>query len=147
MLGRKQSIRVDIMAPDYVQEESLNENAEIDWVNKVNSQHSFKIIVYNYKIKMVFYRIVLICFKLWVRRLMRFCALLSLLCVSLNTPKTFVAFPFLQLSTFVCDFLVTGLYTAEMIAKMHSRGILKVFCFCFLNIPIFKYKLYNLSYL
>lgn len=35
MLGRKQSIRADIMAPDYVQEESLNENAEIDWVNKV----------------------------------------------------------------------------------------------------------------
>lgn len=24
------------MAPDYVQDESLNENAEIDWVNKVN---------------------------------------------------------------------------------------------------------------
>ncbi|VVC28002.1 Hypothetical protein CINCED_3A019232 [Cinara cedri] len=96
MLGRKQSIRIDIMAPDYVQEESLNENAEIDWVN-----------------------------KLWVRRLMRFCALLSLLCVSLNTPKTFEAFPFLQLSTFVCDLLVTCLYTAEMIAKMHSRGILK----------------------
>lgn len=37
MLGRKQSIRADIMAPDYVQEESLNENTEIDWVNKVNS--------------------------------------------------------------------------------------------------------------
>lgn len=40
MLGRKQSIRVDIMAPDYIQEESLNENAEIDWVNKVNFQHT-----------------------------------------------------------------------------------------------------------
>lgn len=37
MLGRKQSIRADIMAPDYVQDESLNENAEIDWVNKVNT--------------------------------------------------------------------------------------------------------------
>lgn len=36
MLGRKQSIRVDIMVTDYVQDESLNENAEIDWVNKVN---------------------------------------------------------------------------------------------------------------
>lgn len=134
MLGRKQSIRVDIMAPDYVQEESLNENAEIDWVNKVNSQNALKIIVYNYKIIMVFRQIMFICSKLWVRRLMRFCALLSLLCVSLNTPKTFEAFPFLQLSTFVCDFLVTGLYTAEMIAKMHSRGILKVFFFLYIAI-------------
>ncbi|XP_026812191.1 sodium leak channel non-selective protein [Rhopalosiphum maidis] len=96
MLGRKQSIRADIMAPDYVQDESLNENAEIDWVN-----------------------------KLWVRRLMRFCALLSLLCVSLNTPKTFKDFPFLQYATFICDFAVTCLYTAEMIAKMHIRGIFK----------------------
>lgn len=66
---------------------------------------------------------------------MRFCALLSLLCVSLNTPKTFEAFPFLQYATFACDFAVTGLYTAEMIAKMHIRGILKVLkiCFNFLN--------------
>lgn len=57
---------------------------------------------------------------------MRFCALLSLLCVSLNTPKTFKVFPFLQYVTFACDFAVTSLYTAEMIAKMHIRGILKV---------------------
>lgn len=62
---------------------------------------------------------------------MRFCALLSLLCVSLNTPKTFEAFPFLQYATFACDFAVTGLYTAEMIAKMHIRGILKVLKICF----------------
>ncbi|XP_050436059.1 sodium leak channel NALCN isoform X2 [Adelges cooleyi] len=96
MLGRKQSIRIDMMAADYVQEESLNESAEIDWVN-----------------------------KLWVRRLMRFCALLSLLCVSLNTPKTFQTFYYLKFATFVCDFAVTGLYTAEMIAKMHIRGIYK----------------------
>lgn len=61
---------------------------------------------------------------------MRFCALLSLLCVSLNTPKTFKAFPFLQYATFACDFAVTGLYTAEMIAKMHIRGILKVVIIC-----------------
>jgi hypothetical protein len=33
------------MAPDYVQEESLNENAEIDWVNKVNSSTK---VFYNY---------------------------------------------------------------------------------------------------
>jgi len=41
MLGRKQSIRVDIMGPDYVQDESLNENTEIDWVNKVTSRARF----------------------------------------------------------------------------------------------------------
>lgn len=41
MLGRKQSIRVDVMGTDYVQDESLNENTEIDWVNKVNSNVFF----------------------------------------------------------------------------------------------------------
>ncbi|KAJ9587593.1 hypothetical protein L9F63_018975, partial [Diploptera punctata] len=62
---------------------------------------------------------------LWVRRLMRFCALLSLLSVSLNTPKTFEKHPPLQYVTFCCDLIVTFLFTAEMIAKMHIRGILK----------------------
>lgn len=57
---------------------------------------------------------------------MRSCALLSLLCVCLNTPKTFESYSPLQYITFVCDLLVTGLFTAEMIAKMHIRGILKV---------------------
>jgi hypothetical protein len=57
---------------------------------------------------------------------MRFCALLSLLSVSLNTPKTFEKHPPLQYITFCCDLIVTFLFTAEMIAKMHIRGILKV---------------------
>jgi len=57
---------------------------------------------------------------------MRFCALLSLLSVSLNTPKTFEKHPPLQYITFCCDLVVTFLFTAEMIAKMHIRGILKV---------------------
>jgi len=70
---------------------------------------------------------------------MRFCALLSLLCVSLNTPKTFKAFPFLQYATFICDFAVTGLYTAEMIAKMHIRGILKVSVIFFWHTKRFIY--------
>lgn len=57
---------------------------------------------------------------------MRMCALISLASVSLNTPKTFERYPFLQYFTFVCDSTVTLLFSAEMIAKMHIRGILKV---------------------
>lgn len=57
---------------------------------------------------------------------MRFCALLSLASVSCNTPKTFERWPPLQYVTFSCDSIVTFLFTAEMIAKMHIRGILKV---------------------
>lgn len=64
--------------------------------------------------------------QLWVRRLMRLCALVSLASVSLNTPKTFERQPALQYFTFICDTTVTMLFTAEMIAKMHIRGILKV---------------------
>ncbi|KAJ8977287.1 hypothetical protein NQ317_015572 [Molorchus minor] len=61
----------------------------------------------------------------WVRRLMRTCALLSLTSVSCNTPKTFEKFHFMQTTTFSVDAVVTILFTAEMIAKMHIRGILK----------------------
>lgn len=64
--------------------------------------------------------------QLWVRRLMRLCALLSLASVSLNTPKTFEKVPVLQYVTFICDTSITLLFTAEMIAKMHIRGIWKV---------------------
>ncbi|XP_071451143.1 sodium leak channel NALCN [Hetaerina americana] len=96
MLGRKQSLKGELVLADYGPEESLNESADIEWVN-----------------------------KLWVRRLMRFCALLSLLSVSLNTPKTFERHPSLQYITFCVDLVVTFLFTAEMIAKMHIRGILK----------------------
>ncbi|KAK2586704.1 hypothetical protein KPH14_011742 [Odynerus spinipes] len=96
MLGRKQSLKGEPVLADYGPEESLNESADIEWVN-----------------------------KLWVRRLMRSCALLSLASVCLNTPKTFEKIPPLQYITFVCDLVVTFLFTAEMIAKMHIRGILK----------------------
>lgn len=57
---------------------------------------------------------------------MRLCALISLTSVSLNTPKTFERHQFLQYFTFICDTTVTLLFTAEMIAKMHIRGMLKV---------------------
>ncbi|XP_054265506.1 sodium leak channel NALCN isoform X2 [Macrosteles quadrilineatus] len=96
MLGRKQSLKGDQVLADYGPEEALNESADIEWVN-----------------------------KLWVRRLMRACALISLLSVSLNTPKTFERYPPLQYITFCCDLIITFLFTAEMIAKMHIRGILK----------------------
>lgn len=53
------------------------------------------------------------------------CALVSLTSVSLNTPKTFERYPSFQYITFICDTTVTLLFTAEMIAKMHIRGILQ----------------------
>ncbi|CAH2066683.1 unnamed protein product, partial [Iphiclides podalirius] len=96
MLGRKQSLKGEPILADYGPEESLNESADIEWVN-----------------------------KLWVRRILRFCALLSLMSVSLNTPKSFEKYPYLQITTFVVDCCVTLLFTAEMIAKMHIRGILR----------------------
>ncbi|CAH1967575.1 unnamed protein product [Acanthoscelides obtectus] len=96
MLGRKQSLKGEPVLADYGPEEAFNESADTEWVN-----------------------------KRWVRRLMRTCALLSLASVSCNTPKTFEKFPFLQLTTFIVDSIVTILFTAEMIAKMHIRGILK----------------------
>lgn len=64
--------------------------------------------------------------QLWVRRVMRFCALVSLTSVSLNTPKTFERHPFLQYLTLICDSTVSLIFTAEMVAKMHIRGIVKV---------------------
>lgn len=52
----------------------------------------------------------------------------------MNTPKTFEHYPPLQYVTFALDTLLMFLYTAEMIAKMHIRGIVKVrFFTCFFN--------------
>lgn len=96
MLGRKQSLKGEPVLADYGPDENLNESADVEWVNLI-----------------------------WVRRLMRGCALVSLLSVSMNTPKTFEKYASLQYITFCCDLFVTFLFTAEMIAKMHIRGILK----------------------
>jgi len=60
-----------------------------------------------------------------VRRLLRTCALISLVSVCMNTPRTFERYPYLLYTTFVVDFIVTFLFTAEMIVKMHVRGIFK----------------------
>ena len=98
MLARKQSVRVDhLPLADYGPDENLNDNADIEWVNK----H-------------------------WVRRILRMCALLSIISVSMNTPKTFDLHPILMYVTFGIDLCVTFLFTAEMIAKMHIRGIIRV---------------------
>ena len=66
------------------------------------------------------------CDILQVRRVLRGCALLSLISVSMNTPKTFEMHAYLQYVTFSLDLVVTFLFTAEMLAKMHIRGIIKV---------------------
>ncbi|XP_075538386.1 sodium leak channel non-selective protein na [Dermacentor variabilis] len=95
MLARKQSVRGEPILADYGPDESLNENADIEWVNKV-----------------------------WVRRVLRMCALLSLVSVSLNTTRTFEKHPPLVYVTFFWDIFATLLFTAEMIAKMHIRGLI-----------------------
>ena len=41
MLGRKQSIKGEPILADYGPEESLNESADIEWVNKVNENLPF----------------------------------------------------------------------------------------------------------
>lgn len=120
MLGRKQSLKGEPVLADYGPEESLNESADIEWVNKVKRIRGIKF-VNETVLKLIIYFL-----QLWVRRLMRSCALISLASVCLNTPKTFEEIPPLQYITFVCDLIVTFLFTAEMIAKMYIRGILKV---------------------
>lgn len=57
---------------------------------------------------------------------MRLCALLSLTSVSMNTPKTFERNSIFIYITYTADLIVTILFTAEMIAKMHIRGVLQV---------------------
>lgn len=58
--------------------------------------------------------------------MLRACAIISVISVCMNTPKTFEHYPPLQYVTFTLDTLLMFLYTAEMIAKMHIRGIIKV---------------------
>lgn len=97
MLTRKQSLRGETILADYGPDENIADNTDINWVN-----------------------------KLWVRRVLRVCALLSLISVSMNTPKTFDMHHGLVYLTFTIDLMVTFLLTAEMIAEMHIRGIIKV---------------------
>uniref|UniRef100_A0A8C1Y9W2 Sodium leak channel NALCN n=1 Tax=Cyprinus carpio TaxID=7962 RepID=A0A8C1Y9W2_CYPCA len=97
MLKRKQSSRVEAQPmTDFGPDETLTDSADILWINKP-----------------------------WVHSLLRACAIISVISVCMNTPKTFEHYPPLQYVTFALDTLLMFLYTAEMIAKMHIRGIIK----------------------
>ncbi|RXM37240.1 Sodium leak channel non-selective protein [Acipenser ruthenus] len=79
-------------------DETLADNADILWINKP-----------------------------WVHSLLRACAIISVISVCMNTPKTFEHYPPLQYVNFALDTLLMLLFSAEMIAKMHIQGIIKVF--------------------
>ncbi|XP_049340645.1 sodium leak channel non-selective protein isoform X4 [Astyanax mexicanus] len=97
MLKRKQSSRVEAQPmTDFGPDETLTDSADILWINKP-----------------------------WVHSLLRACAIISVISVCMNTPKTFEHYPPLEYVTFTLDTLLMFLYTAEMIAKMHIRGIIK----------------------
>jgi len=63
--------------------------------------------------------------RAWVRRVLRSFAFISFVSVSINTPKTFESVPYLAYVTFVADLIVTFAFSAEMITKMHVRGIIR----------------------
>ncbi|XP_076118657.1 sodium leak channel NALCN [Alosa pseudoharengus] len=97
MLKRKQSSRVEAQPmTDFGPDETLTDSADILWINKA-----------------------------WVHSLLRACAIISVISVCMNTPMTFEHYPPLQYVTFTLDTLLMFLYSAEMIAKMHIRGIVK----------------------
>ncbi|XP_059160576.1 sodium leak channel NALCN-like isoform X2 [Physella acuta] len=96
LVNRKTSFKDGMPMADYGPDENLNDNADIEWVNKS-----------------------------WVRRLLRVCAFLSMLSVSLNTPITFSSWDQLLYITFALDLIIMVLFTAEMVAKMHIRGVWK----------------------
>jgi len=108
MLTRKQSVRGVSCAPpelsytvtDFGQDDGGQGNSDsndVEWVNRT-----------------------------WVRRALRACAFASFISVSMNTPKTFDNFGVLLYVTFAVDLFMTFAFSAEMVAKMHIRGIIKV---------------------
>lgn len=54
MLGRKQSLKGDMILADYGPEESLNENADIEWVNKVCGWISWSMFTFGSRIHLMF---------------------------------------------------------------------------------------------
>ncbi|KAH9490260.1 hypothetical protein Btru_035289, partial [Bulinus truncatus] len=96
LVNRKTSFKDGMLMADYGPDENLNDNADIEWVNKG-----------------------------WVRLLLRLCAFLSMVSVSANTPKTFNEHPILLILTFILDLVIMVLFTAELVAKMHIRGVIK----------------------
>ena len=99
MLTRKQSMggRDTVPLADFGPDENLNDSADIEWVNKT-----------------------------WARWLLRSCALISMISVSMNTPATFLKYPELKYSTYVTDIIIGALFLAESIAKIRIRGFVKV---------------------
>lgn len=98
MFTRRSSGRGEgVQINEYSPEDNLTDGSDIDWVN-----------------------------KLWVRRALRGFAMLSFVSVSMNTPKTFVEYSQLKYITFAIDLISTLVFTTEMIAKMHIRGIVRV---------------------
>uniref|UniRef100_A0A8C4QUY6 Ion transport domain-containing protein n=1 Tax=Eptatretus burgeri TaxID=7764 RepID=A0A8C4QUY6_EPTBU len=97
MLKRKQSSRIESQTvTDFGPDENLSDNADIFWINKP-----------------------------WVHRMLRMCAIASVVSVCANTPHTFADFPLLQYGTCAADCTLTLLFSAETIAKMHIRGIIQ----------------------
>ncbi|EPY72986.1 voltage gated channel like protein, partial [Camelus ferus] len=141
MLKRKQSSRVEAQpVTDFGPDESLSDNADILWINKpadfrvahgrenTTSQADEELRTeMSSLIIQASCRYVLTVQESWVHSLLRICAIISVISVCMNTPMTFEHYPPLQYVTFTLDTLLMFLYTAEMIAKMHIRGIVKVF--------------------
>lgn len=95
MLGRKQSLRGELVLADYGADEfSFAERSDILFIN----QH-------------------------WVRIVLRSCALLSLVSICLNTPDTYKKWTPLIYVTFAIDFFVTLVFTAELLAKLRTKGV------------------------
>ncbi|XP_012934773.1 sodium leak channel non-selective protein [Aplysia californica] len=94
LVNRKTSFKDGMPMADYGPDENLNDNADIEWVNKS-----------------------------WVRRILRVCAFVSMVSVSMNTPKTFELYYFLLYFTFTLDLIIMACFTAELVAKMHIRGV------------------------
>lgn len=97
MLGRKQSLRGEVILADYGADElSFTERSDILFINQQ-----------------------------WVRILLRSCAALSLISICLNTPVTYQHYPKLIYFTFGIDLIVTLVFTMEMFAKIKTRGLLQ----------------------
>ena len=58
------------------------------------------------------------------RSFLRFLALISLVSVMLNTPKTFENYPELEWATYIADCITLVVFTAEMITKINHMGLI-----------------------
>ena len=62
-------------------------------------------------------------FRKGPRSFLRFLALVSLVSVMLNTPKTFKYYPELKWATFIADCITLLGFTAEMVTKINHMGL------------------------